>query len=144
MQSLWWPDDEELAILNAGGCVVLNVLGAGHPPVHLTVWLDLSAGGVGQARADSPVSADNHATDEDAANGMAPNLTHPQPVGSEATRIAELEAALNAIHDCYKTLSEEALEAGILFEHGPPKPHVGAALLKARAALPKPPLTGGA
>jgi hypothetical protein len=42
MQSMWRPDADELAALNAGGVVVLNVLGRGHPPVHLTAW---SAGG---------------------------------------------------------------------------------------------------
>lgn len=43
--------------------------------------------------------------------------------------------ALKAIAACYSTLSDDALEAGILFEFGPPKPRVGAALLKVRRAL---------
>ncbi len=37
MFSLWHPTAEELALLNAGGGIVLGVLGSSHPPVHLEV-----------------------------------------------------------------------------------------------------------
>jgi hypothetical protein len=35
--SYWRPDAEELAALDAGGCVALSVVGATMPPVMLTV-----------------------------------------------------------------------------------------------------------
>jgi hypothetical protein len=38
MQSIWEPTPDELARLNAGGFVVLTVIGSGHPPVSLQVW----------------------------------------------------------------------------------------------------------
>ena len=34
--SVWKPSDEDLKILNAGGCVCLNILG-GQPPVAIYV-----------------------------------------------------------------------------------------------------------
>lgn len=34
--SCWKPSDEELAVLNAGGCICLHVVG-GQPPVALSV-----------------------------------------------------------------------------------------------------------
>lgn len=37
--SYWRPDAEELAALNAGGCVALSVVGSTMPPVMLTVDL---------------------------------------------------------------------------------------------------------
>lgn len=49
--------------------------------------------------------------------------------------------ALVAVHAPYATLTEEALEAGVLMEFGPPKPEKGAALLRARAAIQR--ATGG-
>jgi hypothetical protein len=46
MQSLWRPDADQLAELNAGGVVVLNILGTSHPPVLLDVHPSpFSAGG---------------------------------------------------------------------------------------------------
>lgn len=50
---------------------------------------------------------------------------------------AELLAALRAVHAPYRTLTEEALEAGILMEFGPPKPGRGAAQLLVRSAIAK-------
>lgn len=35
MQSIWEPSPDELAMLNEGGFVVLNVRGTGHPPVFV-------------------------------------------------------------------------------------------------------------
>jgi Lar family restriction alleviation protein len=46
-----------------------------------------------------------------------------------------LLAALKAVHAPYANLTDEALEAGVLMEWGPPKPEKGAALLKVRAAI---------
>lgn len=40
MVSVWKPDAEELAALNAGGCVALTVLGTDHPPVSVDVVPD--------------------------------------------------------------------------------------------------------
>lgn len=40
LRSAWQPDADELAILNAGGVVILNVVGDGHPPVAL--WAEPS------------------------------------------------------------------------------------------------------
>ena len=37
MESAWEPTPEELAVLRAGGRVVLRVLGRGHPPVWIGV-----------------------------------------------------------------------------------------------------------
>ncbi len=37
--SYWRPSPEDLAVLNAGGHVELQVCGAGHPPV----WVDVSS-----------------------------------------------------------------------------------------------------
>lgn len=37
MESWWEPSPADLALLNAGGRVRLNVVGTGHPPV----WLDV-------------------------------------------------------------------------------------------------------
>lgn len=34
--TFWRPTEEELAVLNKGGSVVLYVFGTGHPPVALT------------------------------------------------------------------------------------------------------------
>lgn len=39
MQSLWEPTPDELAELNAGGVVVLTIVGTSHPPVELKTWL---------------------------------------------------------------------------------------------------------
>lgn len=39
MQSVWEPTPGELAELNAGGKIVLQVCGRGHPPVSLFTWL---------------------------------------------------------------------------------------------------------
>ena len=39
MISAWEPTPNELAILNAGGRVVLSVIGSAHPPVALTVCM---------------------------------------------------------------------------------------------------------
>lgn len=33
--SFWRPNEAELAILNAGGCVALHIFGAFHPPVAI-------------------------------------------------------------------------------------------------------------
>lgn len=52
-------------------------------------------------------------------------------------RIYELTEALRAVHAPYKMLTEDALEAGILMEFGPPRPDRGAAQLLVRAALAK-------
>lgn len=43
MQSIWEPMPDELATLNAGGFVVLNVRGTGHPPVFVTTALASTA-----------------------------------------------------------------------------------------------------
>lgn len=37
MQSVWTPSPDELAALNAGANVLLEVVGKGHPPVMLSV-----------------------------------------------------------------------------------------------------------
>lgn len=37
MSSAWEPTPAELAILNAGGSVVLGIIGVAHPPVKLYV-----------------------------------------------------------------------------------------------------------
>jgi len=37
MTSCWQPSQEDLALLNNGGCVYLGILGASHPPVTLAV-----------------------------------------------------------------------------------------------------------
>lgn len=37
LQSVWRPTAEELAVLNAGGYVTLNMLSNAHPPVRLDV-----------------------------------------------------------------------------------------------------------
>lgn len=37
MVSEWEPSPDELALLNAGGRIVLGILGTVHPPVILTV-----------------------------------------------------------------------------------------------------------
>lgn len=74
----------------------------------------------------------------DAANGTSQNLSHPQSVGSEAsTRIAELEAALSRQCDNMAFVLNRANVLGwrVKFEKE---------LAEDRAALPKPPLTGGA
>lgn len=49
----------------------------------------------------------------------------------------EMLEALKAVHAPYATLTEDALQSGILMEHGPPKPAKGAALLLVRAAIAK-------
>ncbi len=56
----------------------------------------------------------------------------------------DLLAALIAVHQPYETLTQDALEAGILMEFGPPKPEKGAALLLARAAITKATTPAGA
>ena len=38
VQSMWQPDAEELAALNAGAYVVVTVLGSKQPPLALTTW----------------------------------------------------------------------------------------------------------
>lgn len=39
LRSLWWPNAEELEMLNNGGCVSLSILGMSHPPVRVdVVW----------------------------------------------------------------------------------------------------------
>jgi len=35
--SAWTPTQDELAALNAGGSVILSVVGTGHPPVWIAV-----------------------------------------------------------------------------------------------------------
>lgn len=44
LTSTWLPDEEDLAMLNAGGGVELVVWGTGHPPVSLAVaekeWIE--------------------------------------------------------------------------------------------------------
>ena len=67
---------------------------------------------------------------------------HANAVLDLCARVVELEEAntrmreaLEAVHAPYKTLTAEALEAGILMEFGPPKPDRGAAQLLVRAAL---------
>jgi UDP:flavonoid glycosyltransferase YjiC (YdhE family) len=37
MESLYRPDDEELAALNAGGKIILGIFGTVHPVVYLAV-----------------------------------------------------------------------------------------------------------
>lgn len=37
MQSVWTPSPDELAALNAGANVLLEVIGTAHPPVMLSV-----------------------------------------------------------------------------------------------------------
>lgn len=39
MQSLWEPTPDELAQLNAGGVVVLTIIGTEHPPIEIKTWL---------------------------------------------------------------------------------------------------------
>jgi hypothetical protein len=39
MLSAWEPTPLELAILNAGGKIVLSVIGSAHPPVSLNVMM---------------------------------------------------------------------------------------------------------
>lgn len=50
-------------------------------------------------------------------------------------KLAVMVEALRAAHAPYAALTDEALEAGILMEFGPPKPQKGAALLLVRRAL---------
>jgi hypothetical protein len=50
---------------------------------------------------------------------------------------ADMLAALKAVHEPYRHLTDEALEAGILMEFGPPKPEKGAALLMVRKVIAK-------
>lgn len=52
-----------------------------------------------------------------------------------ARQLAVMAEALRAVHAPYAALTDEALEAGILMEFGPPKPQKGAALLLVRRAL---------
>lgn len=37
MRTLWHPTVEELNTLNAGGGLILSLLGSAHPPVHLEI-----------------------------------------------------------------------------------------------------------
>jgi hypothetical protein len=37
MESLWRPNDEELAALNAGGAIILGIRGDVHPVIYLGV-----------------------------------------------------------------------------------------------------------
>lgn len=37
MQSAWYPTVEEIALMIAGGPVILSVWGSSHPPVAITV-----------------------------------------------------------------------------------------------------------
>lgn len=50
---------------------------------------------------------------------------------------SDLLAALEAMIEPYRFLTEGALEAGVLMEFGPPKPEQGRAILAARAAIRK-------
>lgn len=46
MISAWEPTPQELAILNAGGKVMLSVMGTAHPPVALQVLMPTEAIGL--------------------------------------------------------------------------------------------------
>jgi hypothetical protein len=37
MESLWRPDDEELAALNGGGAIILGIRGHIHPVIYVGV-----------------------------------------------------------------------------------------------------------